>query len=299
MRLSEIHQKGEDGVYRNADSVELIIGDSKRQICLADGNALLDARSYPGLCTQKFNADLITEGLDYASLTAGRRLALGGAVLEISAAGKRCYDECLLHQAGKTCPLPQNCAFASVVSGGIVHAGMDLQFRQNNDEISPDKEKTVDKLTHVDEKGRARMVDVGDKPDTKRRAVAQAVVTMKPETLRLICSGKMPKGDVFACARIAGIMAAKRTHELIPMCHPLPLDSVTVELTALEPDRVRIEATVSCFWHTGVEMEALTACSVAALTVYDMCKAVDRGMEIGSVMLLEKSGGKSGTYTRN
>ena len=156
----------------------------------------------------------------------------------------------------------------------------------------------MDKLTHVDEQGRARMVDVGDKPDTKRRAIAQAVVTMKPETLQLICAGEMPKGDVFACARIAGIMAAKRTHELIPMCHPLPLDSVSIELTALEPDRVRIVATVSCIWHTGVEMEALTACSVAALTVYDMCKAVDRGMEIGSVMLLEKSGGKSGTFIR-
>lgn len=156
----------------------------------------------------------------------------------------------------------------------------------------------MEKLTHVDEKGRARMVDVGEKADTKRRAVAQAVVTMRPETLAMICAGEMPKGDVFACARIAGIMAAKRTHELIPMCHPLPLDSVQVDLAPLGPSQVRIEAAVKCTYHTGVEMEALTACAVAALTVYDMCKAVDRAMEIGQVCLLEKSGGKSGAFIR-
>lgn len=156
----------------------------------------------------------------------------------------------------------------------------------------------MEKLTHVDEKGRARMVDVGEKADTRRRAVAQAVVTMRPETLAMICAGEMPKGDVFACARIAGIMAAKRTHELIPMCHPLPLDSVQVDLAPLGPSQVRIEAAVKCTYHTGVEMEALTACAVAALTVYDMCKAVDRAMEIGQVCLLEKSGGKSGAFIR-
>lgn len=156
----------------------------------------------------------------------------------------------------------------------------------------------MEKLTHVDERGQARMVDVGAKADTRRRAVAQAVVIMKPETLAMIAAGKAPKGDVFACARIAGIMAAKRAYELIPMCHPLPLDAVRVELSSLPPDKVRVEAEVSCTCHTGVEMEALTACSMAALTVYDMCKAVDRGMEIGRVLLLHKSGGKSGTYQR-
>ena len=156
----------------------------------------------------------------------------------------------------------------------------------------------MQKLSHIDEKGQARMVDVGAKADSKRRAVAQAIVKMKPETLAMITTGQMPKGDVFACARIAGIMAAKRTWELIPMCHPLPLDAVRVELAPLGTDRVRIEAEVSCTYHTGVEMEALTACSVAALTVYDMCKAVERGMEIGQVCLLHKSGGKSGVYQR-
>ena len=156
----------------------------------------------------------------------------------------------------------------------------------------------MEKLTHVDEKGQARMVDVGAKADSKRLAVAQAVIKMKPSTLSMITAGEMPKGDVLACARIAGIMAAKRTSELIPMCHPLPIDSVSVELTPDGPDTVRVEAKVSCTYHTGVEMEALTACSVAALTVYDMCKAVDRGMEIGQMFLLHKSGGKSGIYNR-
>ena len=154
------------------------------------------------------------------------------------------------------------------------------------------------KLTHIDETGAARMVDVGGKENTRREAVARAELRMQPETLRMIVSGETPKGDVFACARIAGIMAAKRTSELIPMCHPLLLDSVKVELVPQGGDTVIVTAKVACFWHTGVEMEALTAASVAALTVYDMCKAVDRGMEIRNVCLLKKSGGKSGVYER-
>jgi len=154
------------------------------------------------------------------------------------------------------------------------------------------------KLTHLDEKGNARMVDVGDKANTKRTALAEALVIMEPATLRMIEEGEGPKGDVYSCARIAGIMAAKKTHELIPMCHPLPIDSVKIEIAGEGENRVRIRARVSCTYHTGVEMEALTACSVAALTVYDMCKAVDRGMEIGPVRLLEKTGGKSGTFRR-
>ena len=127
MRLIEIHQKGDDGAYRNVDFAELEAGESPRQICLADGKALLEARSIPGLCTQKFNADLITENLDYSALNAGCRLKIGTAVLESSAAGKRCFDECQLHQAGKTCPLPRNCAFARVVSGGLVRVGTELE----------------------------------------------------------------------------------------------------------------------------------------------------------------------------
>lgn len=153
-------------------------------------------------------------------------------------------------------------------------------------------------LTHLDKNGSARMVDVGDKNNTQREALAQAVVTMREETLNLIVSGNIPKGDVFSCARIAGIMAAKRTYELIPMCHPLPIDSIKIDIAAEGPKRVRIVSKVKCTYHTGVEMEALTAVSVAALTIYDMCKAVDKTMEIGEIILLKKSGGKSGDYIR-
>jgi cyclic pyranopterin phosphate synthase len=151
-------------------------------------------------------------------------------------------------------------------------------------------------LTHIDEKGAARMVDVGDKKATKREATAQAVVRMLPGTLGLIVSDQIKKGDVFATARIAGIMAAKRTFEAIPLCHPIPVTKAAVEIEPREPDCVVIRATVGCTFETGVEMEALHAAAVAALTIYDMCKAVDRGMTIESVMLLEKSGGRSGHY---
>lgn len=152
-------------------------------------------------------------------------------------------------------------------------------------------------LTHVDERGQARMVDVGEKPVTRREATARGWVVMKPETLALIQTGGVPKGDVFAAARLAGITAAKHTWELIPLCHPLPLDSVAVECRADDAaNAVEITATVHVTAKTGAEMEALTAVSVAALTIYDMCKAVDRSMHIESVRLLRKSGGQSGTW---
>ena len=153
-------------------------------------------------------------------------------------------------------------------------------------------------LTHLDKNGKAVMVDISQKPATERVAVANTVVRMKPETLALIRDDRIKKGDVFASARIAGIMAAKRTHELIPMCHPIPITSAAVELTAVDPDVVEITATVKTTYATGVEMEALTAASVAALTVYDMCKSVDRGMTVEQVKLVSKSGGKSGDYIR-
>ena len=152
-------------------------------------------------------------------------------------------------------------------------------------------------LTHLDSKGRARMVDVSAKDVTERLAIASGLVTMRPETLRLIADGSAPKGDVLAAARLAGIMGAKRTADLVPLCHPLPLDSITVELECDEAQSaVAITASCKTTGRTGVEMEALTAVTVAALTVYDMCKAVDRAMVIGEVRLLHKSGGRSGTY---
>jgi len=159
------------------------------------------------------------------------------------------------------------------------------------------------KLTHLDEAGRARMVDVGHKPVSAREAVAEGFVTMRPDTLRAIAEERVPKGEVLGTARVAGIMAAKRCGELIPMCHPLPVESVEVQFDVpeLEPDadapvRLHVKATARITAKTGVEMEALTAVAVAALTVYDMCKAIDKTMEIGGVRLLSKTGGKSGDW---
>ncbi len=156
-------------------------------------------------------------------------------------------------------------------------------------------------LTHLDEHGNAHMVDVADKAVTHRRAVAGGFVAMLPETQALITGGSAKKGDVLAAARIAGIMAAKRTSDLIPLCHPISLTRVSVELAASDDTArpgIAITATAETDGKTGVEMEALTAASVAALTIYDMCKAVDRGMVISDVRLLHKEGGKSGTWTR-
>lgn len=155
------------------------------------------------------------------------------------------------------------------------------------------------KLSHVDARGRARMVDVGGKPETLRECVARGAVHMAPETLRLVAVGGLPKGDVLTLARIAGIQAAKRTHEWIPLAHPLALDLLEV---VLEPDPdascIRIEAMARAHARTGVEMEALVAVAAAGLTVYDMCKAVDRGMSIDAVRLVRKLGGKSGLWER-
>ena len=155
------------------------------------------------------------------------------------------------------------------------------------------------KLSHFDGRGRARMVDVGSKSRTQRIAVASGRVVMKAETLRRIMDKEMEKGDVLGVARVAGIMAAKRTGEVIPLCHPLNIDSVEIFFQPdVERSEVRIETRVKSTGKTGVEMEALVATAASALTIYDMCKAIDRGMKISEIMLLKKSGGKSGTYIR-
>jgi cyclic pyranopterin phosphate synthase len=153
--------------------------------------------------------------------------------------------------------------------------------------------KSGKSLSHLDDEGRARMVDVGDKPATRRTARAAGCISMAPETLKLLVDRELPKGDVLAVARVAGIMAAKKTARLIPMCHQLNIENVAVDFTVDEDaSAVGIEATVSLTGKTGVEMEALTAVAVAALTIYDMCKAVDKGMEINAIQVLEKKGGK-------
>jgi len=153
-------------------------------------------------------------------------------------------------------------------------------------------------LTHLDEKGNPRMVDVGDKPTTARRAVAEGVIRMSPDTIRAVTEGSVPKGNVITVAELAGVMGAKRTADLIPLCHPLPITSIKV---AVEVDEtvpgLRARAEVRVEGRTGVEMEALTAVSCTLLTIYDMCKALDRTMELGRIRLLHKEGGRSGTWT--
>jgi cyclic pyranopterin phosphate synthase len=155
----------------------------------------------------------------------------------------------------------------------------------------------MNKLSHLNAAGEAHMVDVSDKDVTSRTAVAEGFVALLPETLALVTKGEAKKGDVLATARIAGIMAAKKTHELIPLCHPLAITKVTVEFSpSTEPAGIHVTATVKVTGQTGVEMEALTAVSVACLTIYDMLKAADKGMTISDIRLLEKTGGRSGTY---
>ncbi|MBN2374075.1 cyclic pyranopterin monophosphate synthase MoaC [bacterium] len=154
-------------------------------------------------------------------------------------------------------------------------------------------------LTHFDEQGRSKMVDISDKPVTAREALARGSVEMKPETLQRIMDKGISKGDVFEVARLAGIMAAKRTSQLIPLCHPIPITSIGISfLPVKEKNRVDIEAIVKTVDRTGIEMEAMTAVCVAALTIYDMCKAIDRGMSIHKVELIRKSGGKSGVFIK-
>jgi cyclic pyranopterin monophosphate synthase len=157
----------------------------------------------------------------------------------------------------------------------------------------------MNELTHFDDTGASRMVDVSAKPPTLRTATASGLIRLAPATLALIRDRSLSKGDVLAVARLAGIMAAKKTGDLIPLCHPLPLEGVTVDFAEAGPDLLRITATVRLTGRTGVEMEALTAVSVAALTVYDMCKSADRGMTIERIQLDEKTGGRSGTYRRD
>lgn len=164
--------------------------------------------------------------------------------------------------------------------------------------MSAKQEGGGSRLTHLDQDGAARMVDVGHKATTARKALAQAVIHMREETLSLLLDGQLPKGDALQVARVAGIMGAKQTPALIPLCHPIPLSKAEVDFHPLDGGRLQVTADVRNMAQTGVEMEALMACSIAALTVYDMAKAVDPGMTITDVCLLQKEGGKRGTWTR-
>ena len=155
-----------------------------------------------------------------------------------------------------------------------------------------------DELTHIDPQGNAVMVEVGDKQVTKREATAEGWIQLTADGYNAITEGRIKKGDVLAIAQLAGIQAAKRTSDIIPLCHPLPLEGVKVTLEAIEDNRVHASARIRCTWKTGIEMEALTSVSAALLTVYDMCKAIDKGMVIGPIQLVEKSGGRSGHWSR-
>lgn len=173
------------------------------------------------------------------------------------------------------------------------------------DTMGARSEMGTNKLTHINEKGEVRMVDVSAKPDTVRVAIAEGFIAMHEETLALIVEGRAAKGDVLACARVAGVMAAKQTSTLIPMCHPLPITKAHIECTPVSKGQrsdgrvgIHVVATTGVTGKTGIEMEALTAASIACLTIYDMCKAVDRGMEISDVRLLKKEGGKTGLWLR-
>ena len=177
-------------------------------------------------------------------------------------------------------------------TGVVLISWFEATEKSYNGEIMAD-------LTHFDERGESRMVDTSDKPETLREARASGVVRLAPATVKLIQDRKLAKGDVLEVARLAGIMAAKRTGELIPLCHPLPITSAIVHFSFEGDSLLRIESIVRIFGRTGVEMEALTAVSVAALTIYDMCKSVDRGMTIERIRLEEKSGGRSGTFHRS
>ena len=154
------------------------------------------------------------------------------------------------------------------------------------------------KLTHIDEKGAIKMVDVAGKDITLRKAIAFAKVIMKPATFKAITSGQVKKGNVIEAARLAGIMAAKETHKLIPLCHPINITHIQIDIKPIKPKTLEINASVEAYDRTGVEMEALTAAAVSGLTIYDMCKAIDRGMRITEIKLLEKSGGRSGHYVK-
>ncbi len=185
---------------------------------------------------------------------------------------------------------------ADRLANGAAHGDVVNRIIDQAASDAPDTRDPAARLTHIDESGEARMVDVGDKDVTDRVAVARGRIVMKPETLRLIRENGLEKGDVLGVARTAAVMAAKKTHELIPLCHQIPLTQVAVEFDTSSEDAIEIEATARASWKTGVEMEALTAASIAALTIYDMAKAVDRGMRIESIRVVKKSGGKSGDW---
>jgi cyclic pyranopterin monophosphate synthase len=237
------------------------------------------------LCYSRYNENITIMGIDASIIQSGMLLSSGDVVLEITEATKHCHDECELFKAGETCSLAGLNLFARVVKGGTIRVG--------------DRIKLAKGFTHFDSKGNAAMVDVSGKVTSVRTAIAKGSIAMSEEAMRAVQGGTVKKGDVLSVARIAGIMAAKRCAELIPLCHPLCFDECMVDFSVNESkNEIEASCKVKLSGKTGAEMEALTGVSVALLTIYDMCKAIDRAMVIGNIRLWEKSGGKSGHFKR-
>lgn len=234
-----------------------------------------------------FGENLIVSGFDFKTLPVGTRFRCNDVILELTQIGKECHSGCEIYKIMGDCIMPREGVFTKVIKGGTISEGDTFSIIEDTG------------LTHFDEQGNAIMVDVSDKNITKRTATASGKIKVNSAVMKAILAGEVAKGDVLGVARIAGIMGTKQTSNLIPLCHPLPLSKCEVNF---EIDKASNEITAICTakteGKTGVEMEALSGVSITLLTIYDMCKAIDKGMVISDIKLLEKSGGKSGNYIR-
>ena len=244
-----------------------------------------------GLCFSRFKENITIGGISPNALRAGLRLTAGSSIIEITSEIKHCHEECPLFKEGKQCPLAGKSLFAKVIKSGIIRIGDSITFMEG---------EMAAEFTHFDSRGNAIMVDVSEKAVTFRTALAKGNISMSGEALKAVLGGTAKKGDVLGVARIGGIMAAKRCPQFIPLCHSLNFDKCTVDFT-IDENNKEIEASceVKLSGKTGAEMEALTGVSVALLTIYDMCKALDRAMVIDNIRLVEKTGGESGSYCRD
>jgi cyclic pyranopterin phosphate synthase len=260
-------------------------GDRQVSLYFAGANFDRTYQTEKALCS-RYGENVTILGIDPSEIKSGMILSSAGVILEISEETKRCYEECELFKSGETCSLAGLNLFARVVSGGLIRAG--------------DKIALAKDFTHFDSRGNAIMVDVSGKETSVRSAVAGGKISMSEEAMKAVKGGTVKKGDVLSVARVAGIMAAKRCAELIPLCHPLCFDECTVDFFFFFcKNEIEASCKVKVSGKTGAEMEALTGVSVVLLTIYDMCKAIDRAMVIGNIRLHEKSGGKSGRFTRD
>lgn len=230
-----------------------------------------------------FGENLVVSGFDLKTLPIGSRFRCGEALLELTQIGKECHSGCEIYKTMGDCIMPREGVFCRVLEGGVVREDGPIELE-------------AAEFSHFDRKGNAVMVDISEKQDSARTAVARGRIVMSPACFAKVRDGGMKKGDVLGVARIAGIMAAKRTPELIPLCHMINLTKVEIDFSMEEAPAIIAECCVRTVDKTGVEMEALTGVQVALLTIYDMCKAVDKGMHMEDIRLLSKSGGKSGDW---